>query len=261
MISFREYREIVHQGKANRMKVDQIYNIERQLSVLFSYGLLIIFPNLKPSKVSVANIILLLIVLGLNFYFLTENYFLIIIIQLGILRLAVIGDKVDGEVARYQKYFTQQGIYFDQMFHFFYPLVLMFSVGNYFSRVLDQDDVLVLSVFVALLLMFYKAVGKIRHHIKYKIKLENHQDLIKDYLTDQKYKSKRSPWRFVDYLLFYIYDWVWGLYLILVMGVVFLPVFGDFYLAHTLILGAVLLYKIFIYYPKFNLFSKDNLLN
>lgn len=259
---FSDYKIKVHGTKADRMKVDLVYKIERNISVFISYFLVKFFPKLAPSVVSMINVVLVLSVIGLNLLHGVYNPFVLIIIQLVILRVAIIGDKVDGEMARYYEYFTQKGLYFDQVFHFCYPFTLIFSIGSYFSIILDNTAVLIISGIVAVLMTVYKMLGKIRHHIKYKIKLESHDDLIQDY-RNATYVFKRQVifFRLVNYFLFYIYDWVWVLYLVLVLGSVYDPaIFGVIYTGYSIVLGFVLLKKILVTYPAVSLYSKEEFL-
>ena len=46
------------------------------------------------------------------------EYETVLIIQLVVFLFTSILDKVDGEIARVKKYFTQSGVYYDILFHF-----------------------------------------------------------------------------------------------------------------------------------------------
>ncbi|OHA58434.1 MAG: hypothetical protein A2571_01490 [Candidatus Vogelbacteria bacterium RIFOXYD1_FULL_44_32] len=259
-LSFAAYREKVHTTKSARMEVDTIYWLERHISVWLSYILIRLWPQILPTYVSVANVLLVLLVLVLNLGKPTGSIIGLTLVQLFLLRLATIGDKVDGEIARYRAYFTQAGIYFDLAFHFFYPFVFIFSIGYTFSLILNNPPLTIAVVVVAILMVHYRLLGKLRHHIRFKIQLENHGGVLRDY-REKNIRSVAWPasFRFIRYLLFFIYDWTWFFYLLLILGLTFSPyamaVIYCFYLA---VLAFALLLQIFVIYPKHYLFSVDD---
>ncbi len=259
-LSLKDYQTRVHETKTARMVGDRIYRLERNISVIASYSLLKLFPNLLPTSVSIINVLLVLSVLGLNFFKNTDNIFIWVLIQLVILRLTIIGDHVDGEIARFKNYFTQGGIYFDLAFHFFYPFAFIFSIGYSFYLYFDNLLVMLLATSVGLLMTHYKILGKLRHHIRYKTELENHGHLLRDYrLKNLVPHQGLAGFRFIRYLLFFIYDWVWFLYLVLISGAVFLsPIFGWIYLIHLGLMAVVLFIQIFSIYPKYYLFLEED---
>ena len=117
-----------------------------------------------------------------------------------------------------------------------------------------------LSFLLAVLASLSGLVGKLRHHIKYKIILENHGQLIKD-LRYQSSPTKQPSFfsRLSHYLIFMMYDWVWGLYLTLVILAMFWPKeIGVLFIVYTAICVAVFLFYLIWTVPRYHLFSKQD---
>jgi hypothetical protein len=259
--NFKEYRERVHQTKAARMGTDLIYRVERTISVHISYLLLQLFPRLSPNYISIINVLLVWAVFSLNFTKGLADIWLLSLIQLGLLKVAAIGDKVDGEIARHQNHFTQKGIYYDLTFHFFYSFVFVVSVGYSFAIALASSALLLWVVAAGFLMAYYRILGKLRHHIQYKIKLEAHQNNIQDFVAKAVVAPSERSWlRFINYLLFFIYDWVWLWYLVLIILIWRQFNFAAcLYLAHLFLTTIVLLVQILIIYPRRHLFTLGDL--
>jgi len=127
-MKFREFKLVAHRGKEEKIKTSSwLYRFERNLSAYLSWGLIKFFPNILPNHISVANIFIIFIVLVTNIFVHESNAQTIIFWQIFILFLTSIIDKVDGEVARLKKHFTQAGIFYDRAYHFFYPFGFLVS--------------------------------------------------------------------------------------------------------------------------------------
>lgn len=260
MISFSEYKKIAHSTKQQRINGDALYAVSRFISVRLSFLLIWLFPKIKPNHVSVSLIFVLLLILLSNIFYGIISAFCLILVQLLFLQLTAIGDRVDGEIARFQSYFTQSGIYYDRIFHFIFPFALYVSIGYYFALISGLNWLIAASILVATLASLSNLLGKLRHHIKYKIILENHSQEIQD-LYHQVLPLKPSSFfsRLSHYLVFMMYDWVWFFYLLTVLlSVLNFPFAFWFFLTHTVFTFSFLSYYIFITYPNYHLFSKSD---
>ncbi len=235
-----------------------LYRLQRGISLLISWFLIKLFPNVSANTVSVINIILVLLIFLLSFVK-EINYLLLAILQLFLLFFSSILDKIDGEVARFREYFTQKGIYYDLIYHFFYPFVLYFSVGFYFYKY-NQSLYFILFVFLSsLVAVCYKMLGKLKHHILYKIKLENHELLINDFVVIRTQKRKKTAIeRAIFYFFTTMYDWVWTYYFILIILSHF-DYFLSFWLftIHLFISLIYFLVIILYLYPQRKLYDKN----
>lgn len=259
-MNFQDYKNKAHQTKAARMKGDLVYYLERNISVGMSYVLIKLFPRISPNYVSALNVLLLFAALWLNLAKPLWGVWEITLVQLLVFRLTAIGDKVDGELARYQSRFTQRGIFYDLLFHFFYPFSFMFSVGFSFFLKTNNLALLLLVAFASILMTNYRILGKLRHHVRFKIKLEGHQSDLSDYRTQDVSGRERSRVRFVSYLLFFIYDWVWLLYLLFVLAAMAGWEFTYWiYLIHLVVIVVALFWQIFLVFPSRFLFSRSDL--
>lgn len=260
MESFVEFRQKVHAVKQDRMAGDRLYALVRAVSVRLSYALVALFPGIKPNHVSVCSVALLLIVLAANSLYGLVPGFALVIIQLLLVQLAALGDRVDGEVARYKSYFTQRGIYYDRVFHFFFPFALYISVGHFFASETGFTQIVIAAVILAVVAALSSSLGKLRHHIIYKIKLEGHGKMIRDPKPVVGKAQIDIVGRLGRYAIFMMYDWVWAIYLILVLLAIYRPLVAFYlYLLHSGASLIVLLGYILITYPSRSLFSREDL--
>lgn len=263
MISFQEFKTLVHGPKAERMKHDRLYRVGREVSVRMSYTLARLFPFIRANHVSVATIVIVLGVLAANALYGSVSASVLILAQLAALQLAALGDRVDGELARYHHHISQRGIYYDRAFHFVYPFGLYLSTGFFFSYLTGYLEVLVFVTLLAVLAAFANMADNLRHSIKYKIELEKNQQHIQDLQVGAHPHSRPALlWRVGGYLVFMMYDWVWLLYVVLVVGAltggaVWLLV----YMTHLAISLLVLAHHILVVYPRRRLFSREDIIS
>lgn len=260
MISFSEFRNIAHEGKADRMRQDALYALGRQISVRFSYVIVRLLPRITANHISLANILVVIAVVMSNVLYGSVAAVTLVLIQLCAVQSAAIGDRVDGEVARFKNHLTQTGIYYDRVFHLLYPFALYVPVGYFFALLGGHHGFLVLATLLAALASLSNTADNFRHSIKYKIQLEGHEDAIRDFY--EKPSEDKRPYilfRIARYFVFMIYDWVWALYVVLVLLSVFAPGGALIaYAAHAGVSFAILLRHILVVYPRRSLFSRGD---
>ena len=248
-------------GKFDKIKSSSfIYRFQRNCSFSISSFLTKFFSNIKPNHISFLAIILVLLtaIFGLAFRFI--NPYFVVLVQLGLLFGSSILDKVDGELARIQNHFSQKGVYFDILYHLYYVLVLYLSVGIFFFVILEHEIFFFSSVLLGFLMMTYRISGKIRHHVRFKINLENHKDSIVDLGRKKRVFSQTKPVRWLNYLVFMVYDWVWLWYVMLILISYYdRYLIGLIYLIYTLVAIALVFGELFWRYPKESLFTREEL--
>ncbi|PLX26226.1 hypothetical protein C0580_00330 [Candidatus Parcubacteria bacterium] len=260
-MDFKSFREKSQAGKEAKISSSGfMYRWQRGLSIKISWLLIKIFPGIRANHVSVFNIILTLSIFLLSFWAWDFGPFYMVLIQLILLNFTSVLDKVDGEIARYKETFTQQGVYYDLTYHFFYPFVFYFVVGYFWFLETIEVPLLLAAIFVAILSVNSKMLGKLRHHVKYKVNLESHGKIVQGLLAEKKSKKKKPVLsRLINYSVFLIYDWTWFLYLILILMSLF-----NFYLAlliyilHLIVSMILILKQILIDHPDRGLYTKDD---
>lgn len=256
-MNFSDFKNKVHAGKEEKIKNSSfIYRWQRFFSVFLSWLLIKIWPNILPNYISTFNVILLWLIFWLSFMMSTKNALVIVFVQLLLLGFTSVLDKIDGEIARYQNYFTQAGLYFDLIYHFSYAFIFYIILAYYFFISSGILLILWLSIFAGLLSAIYHMLGKIRHHIKYKITLEQHNQDIKDKIPESRSLSKSKIIRLLDYAVFLIYDWVWVFYIVCLLISVFHFNLGQIiFSVHLLVTILRLLWELLWLYPRYKLFK------
>ncbi len=235
-----------------------VYRFQRQCSFLISLLIIRFFPWIKPNHISLSAILLVFIPISLILFIDSNNAHRIGLVQLLILFVSSVLDKVDGEIARIQNDFSQKGIYYDILYHLFYPMGLYLTGGFFFFVMSGQIFAVVGGLILGLLVTAHKMNGKLRHHISFKINLENHHALIGDFGRQRDNFSQWKMVRILNYGVFMIYDWVWILY-----GALILISYPVPYLAETIYIGYVILgvlyagEELFYRYPKESLFTAE----
>lgn len=260
-MNFADYKKKSQAVKEEKIRVSGLmYRLHRRISVVLSWFLVSLFPRLSPNVVSGANVLLVWIILLITLGADSENAGTILIIQLLLLNFTAIMDKIDGEIARWQENFSQRGIYFDIAYHFFYPFVFYFSVGYYFYLFFPSRALLILAAFLGILATNFRMFGKIRHHIRYKILLEHHENQIRDFIIKAPKTGKRknrliSAW---NYFFFFIYDWAWTFYFILTLFSFAYPELAlRIYLVHGAALIFMYSFHIMHLIPQRRLYAKE----
>src|SRR3989344_3282826 len=261
-IGFPEYKTLVQEIKRDKIEKGSFINkYERTLSAIISWAFIRFMPSLKPNAVSVANVTLMLLVLILPTIFSVADTFqiyLIVFTQFVLFTIGSILEKVDGEIARFKKHFTQAGIYYDLLFHFLYVFSFYLFLGIFFFNLTLNDYFWQFSLLLSFLVTMYKMFGKIRHHIKYKILIENHSSLITDYIS--RGSRTLSIFRFIDYFFFTQYEWTRIIFLIFIITSIFWPVtISIIYTLFMILLGIITVYRLLFWYPRNALYSEDQL--
>lgn len=257
-MTFSELRDKCFLGKQEKIKKSGIiYRAERYLALYITFILLNIFPKISPNFVSVLNVALLIISLFINLLLFAVDPFWIYFIQLILMRISSMLDKVDGGIARYREHYTQRGIYYEILFHFYYPFALTFSTGVFLYVLTQNMLILISSIVFSILLTNYKMLGKLRHHIKYKVTLENHQDVLRDY-NKNLFTGKKVFMKFLNYSVSMIYDFVWIWYLLILLVCLYDIRYGVWMYGLYIIFSIVyLLFQILLIYPRNSLFSRE----
>lgn len=256
-MTFTDFKNKVHAGKEEKIKSSSfIYRWQRSFSVFLSWLLIRIWPNILPNYISSFNVVLLWLIFWLSFIMSSKVVLAIVFVQLLLLGFTSVLDKMDGEIARYQNYFTQSGLYFDLIYHFSYAFIFYIVLGYYFFATSGILAILWLSIFAGLLSAIYHMLGKIRHHIKYKIALEQHGKDIRDKILENKNLTKFRIVRLLDYAVFLIYDWVWVFYIVcLVISIFNFNLGQTIFLLHLLFTILRLLWELLWLYPRYRLFK------
>lgn len=259
-MNFAEFKAKVQAGKEDKIKNSSfIYRWQRGWSVFLSWLLVKIWPQILPNYLSIFNVILLWSLFLAVLFLPIEILPWLVLGQLFLLGFTSVLDKMDGEIARYKDYFTQTGLYFDLVYHFSYAFIFYLTLGYYFAYLSGSLGILWLSIFVGLLSAIYHMLGKIRHHIKYKITLEGHNQVIKDWLAPNKNGIAPKFSRRIDYVVLFIYDWVWLIYILFWLLSIFnLLLAEELFLLHLLFTAGRLLYELLWAYPRYHLFKQPD---
>ncbi len=263
-MNFKDFTKKVWTGKENKIRNSSwVYRVERAVSARLTWVISRWPGPIRPNHVSVLGIVLTLLVIWLNFYQLTDGggagFF---IAQLLLLAFVSILDKVDGELARFQSHFTQRGIYYDRLFHFLYPLALFMAAGFFIYALSEASQFLIIALLVAVLSAAAGTISKLRWHIKYKLELEDRIDEIVDLPSGPvpSLAPKGVITKLFNYFSLFVYDWVWGLYLILAVASLTVSDLAIWLLSvHLLIVLVYLVYYLLVIYPHHFLFSRRDL--
>ena len=256
-MNFKEFKNLVHKPKKEKMSGDKLYCFERNISVRLGWFIYKLFPFIKGNHVTFFSFLILLFVFLICFIKEFRDFTNITLIQLFLLYFISIIDKIDGEISRAKNYCTQKGIYYDYTVHFFYPFVFYFVIGNYFYRISGNEILFYLTILLSIFTICLISLRSTRLIIRDTIDKKNVD--IKDFITRIKKKKKPLffPLRLLFYLSFMIYAWTLFYYVI----VIYISSF-NFELSYLLysfhIIYCLLLigYNIFWKYPRKNLFKK-----
>ncbi len=259
-------RDISIKEKAQGIKLQKIktssliYRFQRMISLAISLVLVKFFPRISANQVSIAAIGLVLVSIFMGALIGRFDPTLVAIVQLFILFFSSVLDKVDGEMARLKEEFTQSGIYYDVLYHLCFPLAMYFVVGFYFYGLLSSPVVLFSTVILGILVTAYRLSGKLRHHVRFKIILENHQSVIKDLGRLRFFRNQMILARFLRYVVFMTYDWVWAWFVVLIAFSFYYPVGGSVaYFVYILVALVLLIVELLWRYPEESLFTREDL--
>ncbi|MBT6691331.1 CDP-alcohol phosphatidyltransferase family protein [Candidatus Parcubacteria bacterium] len=261
-MNFNEFRTKAQAGKEGKIKSSSImYRWQRYLSIRISWLLIKVFPKIRANHVSLFNILFLLAIFLFSFFALKVGVIMTVFIQLILLNFTSVLDKIDGEIARHQEYFTQRGVYYDLVYHFFYTFVFYFVVGFYFFLNTANIFIWLPTLFLAIIATNHKMLGKLRHHVGYKVLLEHHGQIIKDFVPERvKPKRKARLWRVLGYLIFMMYDWTWTFYfLLIVLSYFHFSLAAFLFFVHVIVSIIMFLYQILSSFPKKGLYTRDEL--
>lgn len=259
MTTFHEFKERVQGVKQDKIVHGSFINqFGRFLSVRISWMLIQWVPFVRPNAVSVTNIVLILLVLIGPFFVGALPPYVVVVVQVLLLFCSSVLDKVDGELARAQSYFTQRGIYYDLLYHFLYTFSCYAFLGFFFGSLLPGAYLWYVAAITAFAVTVYKMFGKVRHHVRYKVLLEGHGSVIQDPVPPSS--DDRSWFRFVEYFFYSPYEWTFLLFVLLVVLLPIIPVVVVWvYLVFTFIVLLLTLYRLLVWYPRHALFGEDDL--
>lgn len=260
-MTFKEFKSTVQAGKESKIESSGfIYKAQRNLSAAISWLLIKMFPRIQANHVSVFNILLIWFVFIFSFWVADLGQLAVVIVQLILLNISSLVDKIDGEIARYRQRYTQAGIYYDMTYHFFYVFVFYFVIGYFFFFVSANIYILLFSIWLAILMTYHRMLGKLRHHIKFKIQLEAHQNIISDWISEPS-KIKSALVQRAYYLFFLIYDLTWVWFLFLAILSIWQPSLAyNIYIAHIMIALIWVIKIILLDHPRRGLYRGKDLL-
>jgi len=193
------------------------YFFHRKISIYITKFLLSFFPNILPNTVSFFMI--LISFLGCVFFtfsYNSDNATYLMFIGLLLIYFGFLLDKVDGEIARFKKKITIQGIYLDEIYHAIIPSFVFITF--FFGVVITSPVNSLFLMILILLTLFNRYNRKIISVITLKVALQN-------LLHENKKKIVRHSFlhRFFSKRLFSIsslvhrFDIVLGFILLLVL--------------------------------------------
>ena len=260
MISFQEFKQQSQAGKGDKIRsAGLVYRLQRRLSVRLSWLIAKWLPGFRPNQLSAMNVVLVVLTVLLSLRQPVVASFAVG--QLILLWFSSVLDKMDGELARFRHHFSQAGIYYDLLYHFLYPLAFYVIVGLYFSGLFGSPVLAILSFAVGMLASLYKMIGKLRHHIRFKIKLENHASAIADYRPiNQNLPNLSFSQKVVEQTTLMIYGAVWVWYVALVIfSTIDALLAGTLFFLHLLVTFVVLLWRLLWTIPRYRLFTRAEL--
>lgn len=259
-MTFKEFKAIAQEGKEGKIRHGSIINrFERFISVRLSWMLSKFIPGIRANHISFLNVVLISMVVLWPLILINKGQQNVLIVQIISFFLCSILDKVDGEIARVKKDFSQSGVYYDLLFHFLYSFSFYTFISIAFFQSTNHVFFFTIAILFAILATLYKMLGKIRHHVKYKIKLENHSEIIKDPIVYGYIPSRVE--RVIEYVLFMPYDWTLLLMIVILgIGSIDIQIALQIYLSFIIFGLIYSLYRILFWYPKNALYSKDDLM-
>lgn len=174
-ITIKQLKEICqpHRTKTQRSR-DFGYLKHRELSIYITKAILLFSGSkIRANQISIFNIFFGLIIL-LLLAVAEDRLFLIVLLFL--FYFSFLLDKVDGEIARYRKTITLQGVYLDDIYHLFVQngLILALAVNR---------DFLALGIIGLFLFFLIRYLNKIRYFIYAKYKTDRDKFLLKKEVT------------------------------------------------------------------------------
>ena len=174
MESIKQLKEICQPHRKKEHPGDFGYLKHRELSVYITKVILkLAGTKIKPNHISFFNILFGLIVLSL--IALTEDK-LFFLLFLFLFYFSFLLDKVDGEIARYQKILTLRGTYLDEVFHLFVQSGLILALAIHYS-------LFYLGVAGFFFYLLTRYIRKLRYFIYAKYKPEKNKILVKEELS------------------------------------------------------------------------------
>ena len=189
--SFKEFKQIIQGNKLEKRKKKKDW--WHSLFIFFSRYVTWILVR-TPITANFITITGLLIGLtGLLFIAVGNKFF--IILGFILLYIYYISDEVDGEVARYKKQTSLQGIYYDEVAHLFFQGWFFFSFSYSIYRINSEFLYIIFGVITTFFLLGIRTVRKIstiafaKGEIKKKSKQDNDRSSPQSKTLVQKIKS------------------------------------------------------------------------
>jgi len=176
--SFQEFRQII-QGKKlekRKKKKDWWHSIFTFFSRYITW--ILVRTRINANFITITGLIIAL--LGLVFIGIGNNLF--IIIGFILLYIYYISDEVDGEVARYKKQTSLQGVYYDEIAHLFFQGWFFFTFGYSLYRINSEFLYIILGIIATFFLLGIRIIRKIatvaapKSNLKHLIEEKNVKD-------------------------------------------------------------------------------------
>ena len=175
METIQQLKEICQpHRKAIQKSRDRGYLWHRELSIYLTWVVLKLFgKRITPNQISAFNILFGVVLLSLIAFAENRWFFLLLLL---LFYVSFLLDKVDGEVARYQKVITLRGAYLDELYHIFVQNGLILAVGI-------NRDFLFFGLFGFSLYFLTRYIRKLRYFIYVKYRTEKDEFLLKQELN------------------------------------------------------------------------------
>lgn len=252
------FRSLAHDGKEEKIALSgPLYRLQRSLSLRCSWLLSRVAPSVQPNTVSRLNVGLALAII-LSAAFTPSAPYALFALQLAALFATAVLDKIDGELARTKRLFTQAGVYYDIVYHFLYLFGFYVSVSAFVAAVSGTPAVMAIGTGWAVVMMLYGMLGKIKHHVRYKVLLEGHGAVVADPVVPKKKPVPRWQRR-LGYLFFMPYEWTWLLHALFGAGAYAWPALAlPVWSAYAGAISAVTLQRLLLDYPRRRLFRAED---
>lgn len=206
MVSLKEIEKICQKEKIGRFDnqslLQKSYIIHRHIAKYISYIILNFLPRITPNQISVAMVGISIAGGGL---LLSTQYWLNYS-GIGLIYFSFLLDKVDGDVARYKKEYSNYGKYLDEMYHFISQPLIYLALGIKGSFQTQSNSIVIIAFLTYLLCIINRFTPKISQLIVH----ENNKKITRsDKLFREADNKKSLLYLLIDNCLIIIrYDFV-----------------------------------------------------
>ncbi len=236
---FKEFKQICQGAKLEKQKKkkDWWHAAPRFISIYITW--ILVKTPITANFVTIVGIIIGLT--GLYLIFLGKTF--TIILGFFLLYVYYITDEIDGEIARYKKQTSVQGIYYDEIGHLIFQGSLFFTFGFNLYNITSNNLYIILGFLSSFFLLCIRAVRKICFVATSKSSVKKIMN--KEHITPQENESIKGGSKlfkgiiinlinafshtmlittvfFMGYLLYIYFDLLWILKLLLKTYVIFM---------------------------------------